>query len=216
MELRGEGGFFHVELAQAVLVGIGQLRAGAYQLFVVALDQTLLLRIQIQRVALVVDGLDAGEEFGVEIDLVLMRGQLGRDLFLDFLACVAGIGLHQPEEDARHARERFAAALHRFDGVVEGRRFWVIGDLADVGQMLAHAFFERRQIIGVLDLVERRRLERQRAGGQQGVGCSIRGRSRGGFLGHGGGLLARRLFSRTSSQCQGDGSGQNDGTRHGV
>lgn len=122
MELRGEGGFFHVELAQAVLVGIGQLRAGAYQLFVVALDQTLLLRVQIQRVALVVNGFDACEEFGVQIDLVLMRGQLGRDLFLDFLACVAGIGLHQPEEDARHARKRFATTLHRFDGVVEGGR----------------------------------------------------------------------------------------------
>jgi hypothetical protein len=36
--------------------------------------------------------------------------------------------------------------------------------------VLAHAFFEGRQVVAVLDLVELRRLERQRAGAQQRIG----------------------------------------------
>ncbi len=85
-----------------------------------------------------------------------MRGQLRRHFFLDLLARIVGIGLDQAEEDARHAGQGLAAALHRHDGVVEGGRLAAVGDPAHVGQVLAHAFFKRRQVFAVLDLVERR------------------------------------------------------------
>ncbi len=211
VELGGEGGLFHVELAQARLVGVGQLCASAHQAVVVMLDQALLHRVQLQRVTLVVQRLHAGEQLRVEVDFVLVRGQLRGDVFLDLLARFGAIGLDQAEEDARHAVQGLAAALHRHDGVVEGGRLGVVGDLADVGQVLAHAFFEGRRVVAVLDLVELRRLERQRAGAQQRVGGGF-GRLLGrGFLcfGHGGGLLAG-----TGRQRQADGGGQDYGTRH--
>ncbi|KAG1349004.1 hypothetical protein G6F61_014757 [Rhizopus arrhizus] len=98
------------------------------------LDQALLHRVQLQRVALVIDRLHAREQLRIEVDLVLVRGQLRCHFFLDLLARVVGIGLDQAEEDARHAGQGLAAALHRHDGVVEGGRFADVGDLAHLGQ----------------------------------------------------------------------------------
>lgn len=211
MELGGQRGFFHIELAQGRLVGVAQLRTGADEFLVVAFDQAGLHRVQAQRGALVVDGLDAREQLRIQADFVLVFGQLRGDFFLDLLARFVGIGLDQAEEHARHAVQRFAAALKRFDGVVEGGRFGVVGDPAHFGQVLLHAFIEGRQIVTVLDAVERRGLERQRAGAQQGVGGGVGRLRRGGGLdvGHGGGLLAG-----TGRQRQADGGGQDNGTRH--
>ncbi|MDR6139316.1 hypothetical protein QE438_002620 [Pseudoxanthomonas sp. SORGH_AS 997] len=135
VELRGQGGLFDVELAQGGLVGVGQLRTGAHELLVLVLDQALLLRVQVQGVALVVEALDAREQLRIQVDLVLVRGQLGRDLFLDLLTRIVGIGLDQAEEDARDAGQGLAAALHRLQRVGEGGRLRVVGDLADLGQV---------------------------------------------------------------------------------
>src|SRR5690606_6622713 len=73
------------------------------------------------------------------------------------------------EEHRRGAGQQRAAALQRLEGVGEGRRFGVVGDGAHLGQVLAHAFLDGRLVVAVADAVERRRLEGQGAGGQQGV-----------------------------------------------
>ena len=117
MEFGRQRGLFHVELAHPVLVGIGQLRAGTDQLLVVAFDQAQLFQIELQRGARVVHGLHSSEELGIQRDFVLVRGQLGRDFFLDLLPFRIGVRLDQAEEDAADAGERFARAFLRLDGV---------------------------------------------------------------------------------------------------
>jgi hypothetical protein len=51
-----------------------------HELVIVDLKQLQRFRIEIQRVALVIDGFDAREEFGIEEDRVFMRCELGRFL----------------------------------------------------------------------------------------------------------------------------------------
>ena len=87
-----------VELAQLRLVGVRQIGAGMDELQVVDLQQLQRFRIELQRVALVVDRLHAREELRVEEDRVLMRGELRRLVGLDLVQRVVGVGLDDAEE----------------------------------------------------------------------------------------------------------------------
>ena len=162
-------GFFLVQLAQRGLVGIGQLGAGAHEVAVVALDQEFVDSAS-SSVALVVERLDAREQLRIEEDRILVRGELRRLVFLDLLQRVVRVRLRQREEHLADARQQRAGALHRDDRVVEGRRGGLVGDLLDLGELLLHAFLDRRLEIAVVDLVERRRLVLQRARTEERIG----------------------------------------------
>ncbi len=77
-ELRAQLGELGVHLLEARLVRLGQLRAGAHEILVVALDEPQLLGVELQRGALVVERLDAREQLGVQVDRVVVRGRTSR------------------------------------------------------------------------------------------------------------------------------------------
>ena len=221
-ELGAERRLFLVEVLQLGLVGVGQLGAGMHEVPVDHLDQALRLRIELERVALVVDRLDALEQLAVEVDRILVRGQLRRLVFLHLLQRVVGVGAGDRTEHLHHAVQQGAGLLHRHEGVVEGRRIRVVGDLLDLGQLLLHALLDRRLVVGVRDLVERRRLERQRAGAGRTDCWSWRRRLTAAVLaaahrgGRRGGSWRRR--SAAASRRPGPSRGNHEGTetKHAV
>src|SRR5205085_9534512 len=91
LELRLQRCQFSIDLLQLFLVGIGKLRAGADEVFVITLEQIGGLRIEPELIAIVVELLNTREEFPVEMDRVPMRGELWRRFFLDFLHLWIGV-----------------------------------------------------------------------------------------------------------------------------
>ena len=76
LESIGECRFFLVELLQLCLVGVGEVGAGVDELLVDDLDEALRFGIELERIALVVDGLRRAEKrLGVEIDGVMVCGE---------------------------------------------------------------------------------------------------------------------------------------------
>jgi hypothetical protein len=68
------------------------------------------------------------------------------------------------DPDLGDPRQQRTRLLHRLDRVGECRRRFLVGDDLHLGELLLHARFDGRLVVGGLDLVEGRRVERQRAG----------------------------------------------------
>ena len=168
-----------VQRAQLRLVRLGEERAGADEVAVVALQEVLRLGVEAARLPRVVQRLHAREELRVEVDGVVVRGELRRFLPFELLQRVVRVRLRQREEDLRGAGEEIAAALHRLDGVGEGRGVGAARDRVDLRELPLHPFLEGRLVVGVLDLVELRGIERQRARREEGVGLRRRGAGHG-------------------------------------
>ena len=157
-----QAGQLGIHRLQPGLVGIGELGTGTHEIGVVTLDQALRFRVEAERVACVVDRLDAGKQLAVEHGLVIVRGQLWRQLGLDLLHLVIGVGARLREKHARNAAQQLFAAFQGDDGVVETGRFGIVGDGLDFAATFGHALFEGRSIVLVADLVELRELIGQR------------------------------------------------------
>lgn len=112
-------------------------------------------RLGLEALALRMDRLDASEQPGVQVDGVVVRGQLGREALLDRLQRVAGVRLGHREEDARGPREHLPAALHGGEGVVERGRVGQARDRLDLRELLPHALLDGGLVVGVGDPVER-------------------------------------------------------------
>src|SRR5436305_3306142 len=89
-----------VDLLQLFFVGIEQLRAGADEIFIIAIEQIGGLRIEADLVALVIELLNAGEQFGVQMNGVVMGRKLRRHLLVDFLQLGIGVARVEVREDA--------------------------------------------------------------------------------------------------------------------
>ena len=96
--LRRQGGELFVELREPGLVGGAEVGAGAHEEEAVALDEVLRLRVEPERVALVVDRLDAGVELRVHVDRVVVGRDLRRELGLDLLERLVRIRLLDVEK----------------------------------------------------------------------------------------------------------------------
>ena len=177
-EFRREVRFLFVELPQRRFVRVGELRAGAHERPVVALEQIRALRVEAEGVALLVERLDPRVELRVQEDRVLVRGELRGFFRPDLLHRLVRVRLREIEEDLRDARQQLAGALHRLDRVRKGRRRGVVRDRLDLGDLPFHPFFDRRPVVGVVDLVERRRLVLKGASLEEGVGVRRAGAGR--------------------------------------
>ena len=181
LELGVELGLLLVERHERLLVGVGEVRARADEREVVPLDEVLRLGIEPERRALRVDRLDARVELRVQVDGVVERGQLRRDLGLDLLDRLVRVGLLDVGEHLVGARQQHARLLHRLDRVREGGGRGVVRDRLHLGALDLHAFLDRRLVVRDLDPVEGRRLEGQRARRGEGVGGGqLRERRQGG------------------------------------
>jgi hypothetical protein len=83
-----------VDFLELLLVRIGEFRARAYEILVIALEQISRFRVESQVVAIVVKLLDTREQLRIQENLVAMRGEFRRHFLVDFLSgriCVACI-----------------------------------------------------------------------------------------------------------------------------
>src|SRR5271157_3218621 len=76
---------------------------------------------------------------------------------------------HDCEESTLRPPQQLAAFFHREDGVFKSWRCWAVRDRLNLFELLRHAGLDGRLVILVLDLVERRRLKRQRAGSEERI-----------------------------------------------
>ena len=84
-ETQGERGDALVEFAETCLFLLRHIGAAADEAFVCFLDQTHLFGVELQRLTLVVNGFDTGEELGVEGYVVAVGRKQRRNLFGDGL-----------------------------------------------------------------------------------------------------------------------------------
>ena len=172
-QLRREGlaerGLLFVQLLERDLIGVRKISSGVHELLVVVVNQAIGLGIKLQGVALLVDGFDALEQFGIEKDRIGVGGQLGSFDLLDFLQLRIEVGTSNGAERGHGAIKQPASLLHGGDGVFEGWRRGIFRDALHFVALLRHAGFNGRLVVGVFDLVEGRRVERQRAFGVERV-----------------------------------------------
>ena len=154
---------FRIDGPQPFLLLFGEFGAGTDELAMGLFHEAQRFGVEVQRLAIVVEGLDALEQRAVEQDAVAVRGQLRRDLHLDCLHLVVGMRRHQAEENARDTVQNLARQFHRYQRVPDRGRLVLIDDGVDLRQVLGHAGFERRQVVAVVDPVERRILQKQGA-----------------------------------------------------
>ena len=129
------------------------------------------------------------------LDLKLLR-ELRRHRRLHGIERGVRIGLIDPVKGQLDPFQHPAGLFHRYDGVVERRRGRIIGDLAHFLDLDRHAALDRGLIIAVLDLIERRGVEWQRAGRGEGIGArglGLCGRGRHGAAGKRGSAEEKRL-----------------------
>ena len=72
-----QGGELGIERAELGLFGLGEFRASAYKVFVVAVKEAHGLGVETERAAAVIERRQSGEKGGVEADGVAVRGELG-------------------------------------------------------------------------------------------------------------------------------------------
>ena len=107
---------------------------------------------------------DALEQSLVQIGLAAMAREYRRDVALDRLQFVIGVGAGQVEKNVSHFVEAASAALERLDRVGESRRRLFGRDGVDLGARRFERCVERWGKMARLDAVERRRLERSSPG----------------------------------------------------
>ncbi len=154
---------FFVQLVQLRLVCRRQVCPFMHEPLVVHVQQPPRLRIQPQRIHLLVERGHPLEQLLVQEHCILQRGNLRRLDLLHLLQHWRRVRLRHRVQHRLHAIEQLPALLQRHQRVVEGRRRRVFRDRLDFLQLLRNPGLQRRLVVAVLDLVERRRLVRQRA-----------------------------------------------------
>ncbi len=169
-----------VELAEAGLAGGIEERAAADEVLVGVLEEEKLLAVELELVALVVDGLHAGEELLVEADVVAVGGQHRRGLAGQGLELVVRVGPLEGAEDGVDLGQEDPGAVERGDRIFEGRLLAVRDDGVDLGRLEADPLLDGRQKVLVLDQVERRDVERRAVRLEEGI-IGVGGGRGGGF-----------------------------------
>ncbi len=160
---------FLADLGEPLLPGRVERRARAHESEAIALGETARLGVQSACGGASVSLVDAGEQRFVEIDRAVFACKHGRDLALDRLEFVVGIGAREMEEHARDAIERGAGPLQRKDRVGEVGRPGIRLDRSDFLAPLPNRGFERRPEVLRAEGGEMRRAERAGPGSEQRI-----------------------------------------------
>ena len=124
------------DLGEPRLLVRRQARAGPHEGEAIALDQSNRLGIEAAAFPARIDRVDPLKQSIVEIDRVALACENRRDLALDRLDLVVGVGADQVKEHGGDAVEHAARALHRENRVLEAGGFGIGFDRRD----LARAF----------------------------------------------------------------------------
>ena len=154
-ERRAEGGKARGDFGKPRLGRRIERGAGAAEGDVIALENAHLLGAKAERAGLLHQRVDAGEQFRVGVNVVPMSCHHRRDLALDRLQRVIGVGAGKHMEHMLDPRQRPAAALQRLDRIGEARRRGLSRDRRDFGGVLrAGARIGLAKVLG-LDAIER-------------------------------------------------------------
>ncbi len=178
--------------SRSTIVGVALLRfrreprPGAHEVEVHAFEQSLLLRVEPERVAPRVERVDAGEERGVHVGRAVVRGLQRRDGPLDRLQLGRGLGRGEVAEQRVDSGQQRAGAIEGRQRVVEVRRIRIRGDRVELVAMGLPGGVECRPEMRRLQRRERRQAVRrvprleQRVGLGGAGGCRLRRSGRGG------------------------------------
>ena len=138
------------------------------------MDEIALLGVELERVELVVQGLDPPVQRAVELDRVAVRGHERRQHLFDALDLAGRIGGGHGIERARHTAQYFTGRLQRNHRVLEGRHRAHPGDRGDLPPVLGERDVESRQVVLGADVGVRGQLVGERARCEKRVGRGIR------------------------------------------
>ena len=137
-------GFYGARGESLELFGLGEDQFVAVGLFQVVLREA---EGEGECLALFVHCLDAGEELGIQADVVAVFREFGHHLFGNGFQFVTGLGAHQVEENGGDALQQFAGFGQRQNGVGKGGRFGVGYDGRDFFVFLTHPFADGRFVM---------------------------------------------------------------------
>ena len=162
-ELGGQRGQATVDRLHLLDLCRGQQGTGLDHAFIGVFEQLRVLDRHAHRRAIVVNGLHALEQRGVQRDRVVMGGQLGADLGVDGVQPIGRVRAGQRVEHVLHAVEHPPALFQGDDGILERRSRRIVDDRPNLGLLDRHALFEGRDIILFRNFREIGRAERQGA-----------------------------------------------------
>ena len=150
-----------IHLFQRSLVSLGEPSPGAHKSLIVFLHKPQRFRIKMQRIPLFVNLGNPLEQLVVQVDRVGHRGTFRRHFAPHILQHRVRICACYSTESRHHAAVQLPSLFHRDNGVFKRRLRGIVGDRTRLLQLMFNAGLNRRQIVGILDLVEWRRVKRQ-------------------------------------------------------
>ena len=139
------------------LLLVGRKRRAVAGEALVGLFQQAFVLLRKEPTRIFIHRLHAGEQLGIERNIVPERRQLGLHIERDTLHLVVGIGFEQVVEHPFDTRKQFAGTFQRNDRIVEGRLGGILHDGVDLGALHGDGRIERGFVILQFDLPERRR-----------------------------------------------------------
>ena len=118
-----------------------------------------LLVVQSHLVAVLIDVIDALEEFRVHRDGVAVLREHRHDLLSQGQQFVVAVAFQDVEEHVADAVDGLARLVEGQDGVLEGGRLGVVDNGVNLLELFLHAGLERGHVMLGFDLVERHDLE---------------------------------------------------------
>jgi hypothetical protein len=168
-ELGAQAGQPLIDRRQPVLACLIERGAGPHESGVIAIKYPDLLRRQAKRIAPGMEAADAGIERPVKVKHVAVAGEQRRDVPLDGLQGIGGVGPGQDVEHICDTIEVTSALLQGLDGVGEGRGRRVGGDGVDLGTVAHERLVESGTEMLRLYTSERRQIEWAGPAGEQGI-----------------------------------------------
>jgi hypothetical protein len=148
-----------VDFGKPLLLVRPEIGAAPHKACVIAFEHARFLLRKIELVAPLEQFADAVEQFFVQHDLVAVPRHDRRDVALDLLERVVGVGGGQIVEDRGDAIELASGQFQRPNDIAEARLVGIAGDRVDLRFVLGDTLIEGRPEMRGLDRVKRRRLE---------------------------------------------------------
>ena len=154
-ELLLRGGDLLVDLLKPCLGGLVKVHTVAGETLVELLENHLLLSRKSALVS-VIDSLDTLEERLVHRDVVLVLGHQRGGLLDNFVHLIAAFCLLKVEQHGRRLGQSLAGQLVSRHGVLKRRRILIVQDSLKFLVLLLNPGLDGRNVIGKLNLLERR------------------------------------------------------------
>ena len=149
-----------VDFFKAVAFCFAEFGPVAHKIFIGFVQKTLLHRSEVEFVGAGFKAFETAEEIRIHVNLIAVGGFKAQGFGHEVAQFGRGVGRLYVEQHRQHFFERQAALVECQEGVFESRFFAVIDNGLYLSLMCSNGFFDGRQIVLGLDLVEWRGVER--------------------------------------------------------